>query len=72
MTTPNPNNNKRGFNTWVRYSAIGTEMAGSIAMCTFIGYKIDQWLENTTPWATIGLLFVGLSAGFYIVYKQLK
>lgn len=66
------NKDKKGFNAWVRYSAIGTEMAGAIILCTFLGYKIDQWMSNETPFATIGLLFVGLAAGFYIVFKQLK
>lgn len=68
----NEEKNKNGFQTWMRYSAIGTEMAGAVFLGAFGGYKIDQWMNNETPWATILLLFVGLSAGFYIVYKQLK
>lgn len=72
MSTPAPKNNKKGFNAWIKYSAIGTEMAVAIVLCTLAGYKIDEWMSNETPFATILLLFVGLSAGFYIVYKQLK
>lgn len=65
-------NKKNQFQTWVRYSAIGTEMAAAVFFGSFGGYKIDQWMQNETPWATIVLLFVGLSAAFYLVYKQLK
>ncbi|MCO5232356.1 MAG: AtpZ/AtpI family protein [Chitinophagales bacterium] len=65
-------NKKSHFQTWVRYSTIGSEMAGAVFFGGFGGHKIDQWMQNETPWATIGLLFVGLSAAFYIVYKQLK
>lgn len=66
------NKDKKAFHTWMRYSAIGTEMAGAVFLGAFGGSKLDQWMGNETPWATIGLLFVGLSAAFYIVYKQLK
>lgn len=66
------NKDKKGFNTWMRYSAVGTEMAAAIVICTLAGYKIDEKMANETPYFTIALLFVGLSAGFYIVYKQLK
>lgn len=67
-----PNKKDKSFNTWVRYSAIGTEMAGAVFLSAFGGHKLDEWMGNKTPWATIILLFVGLSAAFYLVYKQLK
>jgi len=63
---------KNTLNSWLKYSAVGTEMAGAVFLCALGGNKLDQYFQNKTPWATIILLFVGLSAAFYLVYKQLK
>lgn len=53
-------------------AGIGTEMVVVIFLFTFLGRKIDQYLLSETPWITILMLFIGLAAAFYLVYKQLK
>lgn len=52
------------------WKAVG--MAGSLGFtlvaATFLGlgagYLVDKWLD-TTPWFTIGLLLLGIGAGFF-------
>ncbi|HUH73663.1 MAG TPA: AtpZ/AtpI family protein [Chitinophagales bacterium] len=63
---------KKAFNSWVRYSAIGTEMFAAVFIGAFGGMKIDEWMGNESPIATVVLLLLGLGAAFYLVYKQIK
>lgn len=46
----------------------GMEFTASIALSTFIGYQLDQWL-GTLPLFLILLFFLGVSAGFWTLYK---
>ena len=63
---------KKAFQSWMKYSAIGSEMVAAVFIGAFGGMKIDEWMGNTTPFATVGLLLLGLAAAFYLVFKQLK
>ncbi len=63
---------KKSFQSWIKYSAIGSEMLAAVFIGAFGGHKIDQWMGNETPFATVGLLLLGLGAAFYLVFKQLK
>ncbi len=49
-------NNKRKFDNFIRYSGLGFEMMAIIAIFTFAGYKIDQWMENEFKGFTLGLM----------------
>lgn len=57
---------------WLKLAGVGTEMAAAIFICVYIGNYLDKQFENATPWMTICMLFVGVAAAFYLVYKQLK
>lgn len=70
MTTPPKD--KKTFQSWMKYSAIGSEMVAAVFIGAFGGRKIDQWMGNETPIATVVLLLLGLGAAFYLVYKQIK
>ncbi|MEN8117388.1 MAG: AtpZ/AtpI family protein [Bacteroidota bacterium] len=45
-----------GINNFIRYSSLGFEMMVIIAAFTFLGYKIDQWMENSFKGFTFGLM----------------
>lgn len=68
----NESEEKKSFQSWIKYSTIGSEMVAAVFIGAFGGMKIDEWMGNETPFATVGLLLVGLAAAFYLVFKQLK
>jgi len=49
-------NRKSGFDNFIRYSGLGFEMMVIIGIFTFLGYKIDQWMENDFKGFTLGLM----------------
>ena len=50
---------------------MGAFLATSIAGMTVIGNLLDRWLE-TEPVLTLIFLVLGLAAGFYGAYVQLR
>lgn len=55
-----PNKPKKKFDNFVRYSSLGFEMMAIIGGFTFLGYKIDQWMENGFKGFTLGLMVLGV------------
>ncbi len=49
-------NKRKGFDTFIRFSSLGFEMMAIIGLGTFLGYKIDQWMENEFKGFTFGLM----------------
>lgn len=60
MNQQNQNNPKNRFDTFIRYSSLGFEMMAIIAIGTFGGYKIDQWMENDFKGFTLGLMILSV------------
>lgn len=58
--------NNKPVNSFIRYSSLAFEMMAIIAICTFGGYKIDEWLEH--DFKTFTLIFVILSVLISIIY----
>ena len=56
----NQQKNKRKFDNFIRYSGLGFEMMAIIAIFTFAGYKIDQWMENEFKGFTFGLMILSV------------
>ena len=50
------NKPKKKFDNFIRYSSLGFEMMAIIGIFTFLGYKIDQWMENDFKGFTLGLM----------------
>ena len=53
-------NKQRGFDTFIRYSSLGFEMMAIIGLGTFLGFKIDQWMENEFKAFTFGLMVISV------------
>lgn len=51
---------KRKFDNFIRYSSLGFEMMAIIAVCTFAGYKIDQWMKNEFQGFTFGMMTISV------------
>lgn len=66
------NKDKKSLDSYIRYSGVGFQMIAIIGVCTFIGYKIDQYRgsEQLIFSALFGL--IGVCASLYFVIKSLK
>lgn len=68
-----PKNNKNKFDAFIRYSSLGFEMMIMIVAGTFLGYKIDQWMDNEFKGFTLGLMvFSVIGSIIYATRKILK
>lgn len=63
---------KQPLNAYIKYSSMGFQMVGVIGVFTFIGYKIDQAQNTSTPYYTAGLSLIGVAISLYFVFKALK
>lgn len=52
--------NKNKFDAFIRYSSLAFEMMAMIALGTFLGYKIDQWMDNEFKGFTLGLMILSV------------
>lgn len=52
----------------MKYSAIGIEMAASVAVGGLIGYWLDDYF-GTEPWLLFFWLMCGVIAGFRSLYR---
>jgi len=60
MDQKKPNKDKKKFDDFIRYSSLGFEMIAIIAIGTFGGYKIDQWLDHEFKSFTLVLMVVSV------------
>jgi F0F1-type ATP synthase assembly protein I len=47
-----------------QYASEGTQLAVTLLVCVYVGYKIDQH-KGTQPWCLLIGAGVGLAAGLY-------
>jgi hypothetical protein len=70
---PQKPNKKKGFDNFIRYSSLGFEMMAIIGLLTFLGFKIDQWMENQLNYFTFGLMIVSVVIAItYAIWNFLK
>ncbi|MCE5340787.1 MAG: AtpZ/AtpI family protein [Planctomycetaceae bacterium] len=63
--------NSKDDNDYLKWSNIGLEFGGVIAVFCYIGYKIDAVL-NSSPYFLLGGFFAGFIGMFYLIYKQMN
>jgi len=65
--------NKKGspWREFAQYGSLGMTMVISTVGCYFLGYWLDKKL-GTSPYLSLIGLFLGISAGFYQLYKITK
>jgi F0F1-type ATP synthase assembly protein I len=64
-----PEKDKTPDNDYLRYSGLGFQIAGIVAVGVFIGYELDKWLKTPKPYFTA---FVSLAFVFLALYVGLK
>mgnify|MGYP003416732754 FL=1 len=60
-----------GVNQYLKFSAMGIQMAVVIALFAWLGTFLDKKYETTQPFWTAGLSLLGVFAGLYLMLKQL-
>jgi len=58
------------YNDYLKYSGLAFQMMATAGIATWIGYKIDQYLELRFPAFTISLLLVSLIGVIYWLIKS--
>lgn len=65
------NKPRKKFDDFIRYSSLGFEMMAIIGIFTFLGYKIDQWMQNEFKGFTLGLMILSVIAAIIYGTKNL-
>ena len=62
---------KKQPNQFIRFSGMATQMAVTIGAGVFGGIKLDEFLENQHPIATLVGSLLGVAIAIYLVIKDL-
>jgi hypothetical protein len=62
---------KKGPNNYLKYSQLGIQLFVTIALCGWLGYKMDEWWNSGKALYVIIMIFVGSAGAFYQMYKSL-
>jgi len=63
---------KQPLNAYVKYSSLAFQMIAIITIFSFIGVKVDENQEMSTPIYTAAFSLVGVIISFVIIFKSLK
>jgi len=69
MKTDHPKNKNSGLNNIVRFTSLGFEMLGIMAISVFIGFKLDDWFKLNHVFTVIFTIFSVVAALFYAIRK---
>ncbi len=61
---------KNKTSKFLRFSAMGFQMAGTIAFFTWLGTFLDKKYPGKTPWWTIGLSLFGVTAALVLAIRD--
>jgi F0F1-type ATP synthase assembly protein I len=63
---------RKRYNAVLKYSGLAFQMIAVLLLCTFLGYKLDQYLQLKIPVFMILFIIAGLFAYLYKLMKDLK
>jgi F0F1-type ATP synthase assembly protein I len=63
--------NKKKFDVFIRYSNLGFEMMTIIAIGTFLGFKIDQWMNNDFKVFTLVFIILSVIGSIFYATRNL-
>lgn len=70
MILPKNQKPKRQLDDFIRYSSLAFEMIVIMGLGTWIGVKIDQWLNLNFPAFTLGLMILSVIAAVYQAIRK--
>ena len=65
-------NDVKGVNSYVKFTAMGFQMIVIIGGFTYAGYKIDESAHHQTKWVTAMLSLIGVFISLYLVIVSLR
>ena len=65
-TDPKPEK-KDNLKSYMKYSGLAFQMIGALVLAAWGGQKLDEYMGNKNPWATIILMVVAVVASVYLV-----
>ncbi len=63
---------KNKANVYLRFSSLGLQMGGIIAVFTWLGTFLDKKQVNETPVWTIILSLFGVAGSLYLVIREVR
>ncbi len=70
--TSNQNRKSKTSDTYLKYSGLAFQMAVTIGLMAFLGYKIDIWLNLNFPVFLLIFVFAGLAGSIYQLIRSLQ
>lgn len=67
-----PNKKLNQYNSYLKYSGLAVQLLATIAVCGWLGYKVDQWLGLKYPIFMLCLGLIGFAGTIYQVYKSIN
>ncbi len=58
------------LNPYLKYSGLAFQMLATIGIFVFIGYKLDEWFDKSTPVNLIIFSLIGIAIALYQVIKE--
>jgi F0F1-type ATP synthase assembly protein I len=61
---------KKAVNSYLKYSGLGFQIAGTLAAGVFLGYWLDKWFKTQQPYFMLACSFTFLIAGMYLGFRD--
>ena len=56
-------------NEWMRYAGLGLQLVGTIAVCMFIGYWLDRWVQLKFPIFILSFSILGIVVAMMMLFR---
>ncbi len=63
---------KKALDGYIKYSGLAFQMIAIIGICTFAGYKIDEYRQSTTLVFSALLGLFGVCVALYIIIRGIN
>jgi hypothetical protein len=71
MKKDNIQKRKNLLDNYIKYSSLGLQMGGTIALFSWLGVKLDEWQATEQPYYTVAFSLSGVFLSLYLVIKGL-
>lgn len=69
---PSPNRKLKPYNNYLKYSSLGIQLLGAIAVAGWLGYLLDAKLGLQFPAFMLTFGFLAFGGMMYQIYRSIK